>query len=135
MKKTLSFIGAAIYSALVSYLIWIIFRYLTPWLISWSWLAIIIYLILANGLIFSLIGGICRGLAIPLFPLCDIASSSKYLPILFLAVGGCCSVAIPWRLHPQGFKEILIAIDVTIMVLSIFIGIIAALAAYAKLDE
>lgn len=64
--KILKFAGAFLYGALMAYLMWLLFYWITPiaMLMGWGWF--IVYLFVAGGFISMLVGSISYLLVIPI---------------------------------------------------------------------
>ncbi len=135
MKTILCFIGAALYGFIESYILWLVFSYFTPWLMSWSWFAIIVYCVVATGLIGGLVTGFSALISIPLFKICKVSKACRYLPMLFLAFYGYKAVALPWQMSPHGIREIVIAISISLTAVALFVTLIITLWNYGKSSD
>ncbi|MFV0587149.1 hypothetical protein [Bacteroides reticulotermitis] len=128
MKKTLSFIGSAIYGIIFSYLLWLMFHLLTPWLMSFGWLAAILYCFFALGLIAGILGGLSSLLCFPLYRMVSICDSAKYIPVVFLVLCGLSAVALPWQLDIEySLVKILIAFSISLTAFAVFSSMTYAL--------
>ena len=127
MKTILGFIGSAIYGIILSYLLWLIFYFLTPWLMGFGWTALILYSLFAGGLITSIVGGLSTLISLPLF-LMSKNKVSKIIPALALAFHGYSAVAMPWHIGTGGrFVTFIIALSISFTAFSIFALIIYSL--------
>lgn len=125
MKNILNFIGSAIYGIVVSYILWLLFYFLTPWLMSFGWSAVILYWLFAFGLLAGLIGGLSSILLIPLVYLISKCKIAKYLPIAAMLIFGYLTVALPWQLSGEyTFVKIVIAISLSSTALAVFVSLI-----------
>ena len=136
MKKVLSFIAVTIYGCVAARLLWYLFHIATPWLMSFGWIAVIIYYIFLLGLIPALFGFLGMVLFMPVMPLIRIAPSSIYLPILFLIADGFYSAREPWILDiDYELVKIIIGISITLAAVSTFISLIVTLVNISKAKE
>ena len=51
MKKIFQCLGTVAYSTIVGYLLWLLFYWITPYIMSVGWLLFFLYIFLAGGLI------------------------------------------------------------------------------------
>ncbi|MDR0938513.1 MAG: hypothetical protein LBN29_04010 [Mediterranea sp.] len=122
MKKMICFLGAAVYGIVAAYLLWLVFYFLSPWLMSFGWLAVILYVIFALGLIGGLIGWIASLIWAPLLLLLRNSwPISKVIPVIALILFGISAIILPWRMD-MGYSlvKIVIAISLSITALITF---------------
>lgn len=127
MKKLLQCLGAAIYGGIAGYLMWLLWYWLTPLLMSASWWVVILYVLIAGGLLSALLGGICNIIAIPLFFLIRgrnvVAKLLYIIPVGFYAF---CSVKLPWLLDADyTVLQYIIAVALTINILWMYWAMLA----------
>lgn len=127
MKRILCFLGSAIYGVIVGYVLWLLFGLLSAWVINWKWWAIILYIIVGNGILFGIIQSLSALLVVPLVKMGEVARHSKWLPIISLLFFGYCSAAAPWHLHPTGFRQVVICISVCISAIEVFVPLIVGI--------
>lgn len=125
--KILKFAGAFLYGALMAYLMWLLFYWITPiaMLIGWGWF--IVYLFVAGGFISMLVGSISYLLVIPIVKLSQGCKAAAYAPIPFLLFFGYSSVRLPWSLNMDyGVFQWVIGISLSITIVVAFISLIVA---------
>ena len=64
--KILKFFGSFLYGAIMYYLLWLLFYWLTPYVMSMSWGWFIAYMFIAGGFVSCFIAQIAYWIAIPL---------------------------------------------------------------------
>lgn len=116
--SVLKFLGAAIYGIIFSYLIWLLFYFLIPWLMGYAWTAVILFLILGT----TITGILISFYSVLLSPLTLLVNNtvSKIIPVLAIAFYGYSTVMLPWRLNMEysGVKialGALLSIDVLVL--------------------
>lgn len=128
MKKVFAFITVTIYGVVAAAILWYLFHLATPWLMSFGWIAVIIYYVFLFGLIPSVFGFIGNLLFMPILKLVRIAPSSTYLPICALLWEGFYAAKYPWTLDIEyTLVKIIIAISITLAAISVFAGLIYTL--------
>lgn len=128
MKKIFSFLGSAIYGCIFAYVLWLLFHLITPWVMSWGWVAIIVYWLFALGLITSLLGGLSSYLFIPLYHMVSKCKIGKYIPILFLLAFGYSAIVSPWKMDIEySFIKGFIAFSISSTAFAFFITFIVGL--------
>lgn len=136
MKKVLAFLAVTIYGCVAAQLLWLLFHYATPWLMSFGWIAVIIYYIFLFGMIPTLFGFAGTLLFMPISKLVSIAPASKYLPIWFLIVDGFLSAKEPWVLDiDYELVKIIIAISISLAAISTFASLAFHLHVMSKIVE
>ena len=121
MKKILQCLGTAIYSTISSYLLWLLFYWLTPLLMNASW----IYIIIIGGVITMLIAPISSILVIPIMYLVKQNTIAKIINIIPFAFHGYSAIRLIWGLDGQyGILQYIIGIGLTITVFIAFLGMI-----------
>lgn len=98
MKKLLYFLGTLIYGALFSIIVYLLFHLLTSWLMSWGWVAVILYWIFALGFISSILSSVFAFIAIPFMYMIPKCSAARYIPMFFLITAAYNSIIEPWQL-------------------------------------
>lgn len=120
--------GSALYSIIISYVIWLAFHLVTPWLMSFGWIALIIYWIFASGVISGLIGGLSIFIFYPLDAMVRIFKHGRYIPALVLLFFGYSSVVMPWNLNiTYSIVKIIMACSLSFTAATIFFSLIASL--------
>lgn len=92
------FLGTLIYGVLFSTIIYLLFHFLTPWLMSWGWVAVILYWIFALGFISSILSSVFAFISIPFMYMIPKCSVGRYTPIFFLIIAAYNSIVEPWQL-------------------------------------
>lgn len=125
MLKVLKFFGALLYGAVMYYLLWLFFHWLTPYVMCINWGLFIIYLFLAGGAISMFVASISYLMSIPLVFLCKNCKAARYAPIIFGLFGGFFSVRLPWLINMEyGVLQWILGISFTIIILIAFIALI-----------
>lgn len=125
MKKILSFIGGLLYSVAISYLLWLLFHFLTPFLMSFEWKGFIYYMIFGGGILTSILLLLCIIAMEPTKSLVGRYKIIKIVSVISLLLFGFSSVADVWRLDVvYSEAKLSIAISVSIMIAIIFIFLI-----------
>ena len=136
MKKVLAFIAVTIYGCVAARLLWYLFHLATPWLMSFGWVAVIIYFIFLMGFIPSVFGFLGTMLYMPIMNLIRLAPSSICLPVIFLIADGFYSAREPWILDMDyELVKIIIAISISLAAVSTFLSLIYGLVAISKAKE
>jgi len=136
MKKVLAFITVTIYGCVAARLLWYLFHLATPWLMSFGWVAVIIYVLFLFGLIPSLFGFLGTMIYMPIMRFIRLAPSSIYLPILFLLADGFFSAREPWVLDiDYTLVKIIIGISISLAAISTFISLIVALVSISNAKD
>lgn len=127
MKKLFQCVGTLIYSVIASYLLWLLFYWVTPYIMGMGWLMFFLYIFLAGGavtMIVSLINGL---LAVPMVFLMKNNNVAKVINALPMLFHGYSAVCIPWGLNMEyGVLQYFLGISLTIMVLVLFVAMIMA---------
>ena len=136
MKKVLAFIGVTIYGCIAARLLWYLFHIATPWLMSFGWIAVIIYYVFLFGLIPSVFGFAGTLLFMPISKLVSTCPASKYIPIWFLIADGFFSAREPWILDiDYELVKIIIAMSITLAAITTFASLIYHLHLMSKANE
>lgn len=121
MKKIIQCIGAAVYGSVVGYLLWLLFYWMTPYIMGVGWLLFILYLIFASGLITGLVYAATMLLSFPTSLILKGNTAAKIINAIPLLFYGYCSVKLPWGLRMDyGALQYLIAISLSITFLIAF---------------
>ncbi len=117
MKKIFQCLGGLIYSSIIGYLLWLLFYFITPYIMGIWWL-----LLIAGGFITGFIANTNYILSIPMFFLMKGNIMAKIISIVPLLYFGYLSVLLPWELDMEyGFLQYFIGIILTIMFLVSYI--------------
>lgn len=121
--KVLKFLGSIVYGAIVYYLFWLFFYWVTPYIMGLGWLGFIVYLIVGSIVLISLASILAVALQIPMTLMVKGCDAAKYPPVLFALFFGYSSVKLPWTLDMEyGFLQCLLGITLTIFILLTFVG-------------
>lgn len=125
MKYLLQCVGSLVYGTIASYLLWLFFWWITPYIMSVGWFLFFVYIILAGGFVSILIGAINSLLAIPMMFLVKDNIVSKIICSLLFGYFLIQSICLPWQLDMQyGLLQWIIAISLTIIFAISFISMI-----------
>lgn len=125
MKKILSFFGGLSYSVVVSYLMWLLFYFVTPFLMRFGWKALILYFVLAAGTIPMLFIPLFTYAWIPIVLLIRKCKAVRFVSVIPLLLFGYSAVADVWRLDiVYSGSKVAIAIAVSVMIATLFIALI-----------
>lgn len=114
MKKFFQCLGVLIYSSIIGYLLWLLFYFITPYIMGICWL-----LIIAGGFITGFIANANYILSIPMIFLVKGNIVAKIISVVPLLYFGYWSVLLPWELDVEyGFLQYFIGIILT----TIFLG-------------
>lgn len=123
MKKLLFGLGSILYSIVSSYLLWLIFFFITPWAMSCGWLGVIVYTFIVSSILIGIVSGISQILMIPLLYL-NFSNTSKfvnYFCSFVLLVFGLSSIALPWRaVEFWNWPNIIMAVSLSYDALMLF---------------
>lgn len=124
-----------ILSCAIAYLTWLIFHFLTPFLMNLGWLWLIVIIVVLGGVLVPLIGmlpGLLSALIIKLRSYNIVESILVGITVLFFAF---CSVRLAWvsDIDYEG-KHIFVAIVQNLLVLGVFWGVFSSLVT-TKVDE
>lgn len=124
--KILSFIGSALYAVIASYLIWLLFNWVTPWVMSFGWIGVI-GSVLCGSLFIGLFLSVCTLLLSPLLALIN-NGISKIIPLAAFLFNGFSSAMLPWRLEVVfSLPKIILGLTLTCVVLVVFITALQAI--------
>lgn len=121
MLKALKFLGALLYGAIMYYLLWLFFYWLTPYVMGMSWGWFIAYLFIAGGGVAMFVTSVTSLIGIPMILLCRKCAAAKYAPIIFGLLLGYPSVRLPWTIDMEyGVLQWILGISFTIVILTAF---------------
>lgn len=127
MKKIFQCLGTVVYSTIAGYLLWLLFYWMTPYIMGVGWMLFFLYIFLAGGLITGIVASINGLLIIPLAFLMKNNIAAKVINVLPLLFFGYSSVRLPWGLDMNyGVLQYLIGISLTITFLISFGSMIVA---------
>lgn len=123
------------YVLLVAWLLKLVFIWLIPIAmnISWGWL--IVYLLIAGGLVPMVIGAIVSALSIPNFWLTNENKLAKFFSSVIYGVVGISTSIIPWAngISSFGVLRWIVAISLTLLILYSYGSLIGSM--YLKTGE
>lgn len=127
MKKVLQCLGVVIASQISGYLLWLFFYWVTPYVMGIGWGLFSLYVLLAGGLLFGVVGIITTLLATPITALTTGNKVAKVIYVIPMLFFGFSSLRLPWGFDMDyGFLQILLAVSLSIIVLITFICLMAA---------
>lgn len=110
--RFLKSVGLLFYGLIASYLLWLLFYWLTPYVMSVGWGGFILYMLIAGGLVTGIVGSAATLLAYPVVAWFDGAYKPvKWVCAIFFVFHGFSAIMLPWRLDiDYSFLKILIAV-------------------------
>lgn len=115
MKTVLKCLGTIIYSSIAGYILWLLFYWMTPFIMSFGWFMLILYIVIAGGLISQLISNLGMILLIPMRYLLKDCSIAKVINVLCMISFGFSAVRLPWGLDIEyGLLQYIIAASLSI---------------------
>ena len=110
--RFLKSVGLLFYGLIASYLLWLLFYWLTPYVMSVGWGGFILYMLIAGGLVTGIVGSAATLLAYPVAIWFDGAYKPiKWICAVFFVFHGFSAIMLPWRLDiDYSFLKILIAV-------------------------
>ena len=122
--KLLKFTGALLYGAIMYYLLWLFFSWMTPYVMSISWGWFFAYILIAGGMVTILVGQIVAWLGMPMVFLVKGCKAAKYPPILLGLFFGYSALRFLWAPCANfGLLQWLVAISLTIIILISYISL------------
>lgn len=120
------FIGSALYGILMSYLMWLLFYWLTPIVMSLSWGWFVVYLFVAGGFVSLLIANVTYLLSVPWGYLVQKSKLARYAPIPFLLFFGYSAIKLPWSFGSNwGALQWMLGLSLTVIILISFISLLS----------
>ena len=110
--RFLKSVGLLFYGLIASYLLWLLFYWLTPYVMSIGWGGFILYMLFAGGLVSAIVGSAATLLAYPVITWFNGAYKPvRWICAIFFVFHGFSAIMLPWRLDiDYGFLKILIAV-------------------------
>lgn len=128
----LKFIGSALYGAIASYVIWLLFYWVTPWVMSFGWGGVVISII-CGTFIAGAFMSLCSLILCPLSFMTD-NNASKIIPTILMLFNGFSSARLAWGVDVDyTAPKIVLAITLTILAIVIYITAIQGI--WAKRDD
>lgn len=123
--KVVKILGSLLYGSIMYYLLWLLFCWITPFVMGIGWVLFILYLIIAGGFLTLLIAQISSWIGIPLVLICNNCKPAKYVQLIPGILFGIYSVRLPWvQDMDYGILQWIIGIFLTITILITFISIL-----------
>ena len=123
MKKIFKCLGTLLYSTIVGYLLWLLFYWITPYIMGVGWLLFFLYIFLAGGLISCIAASINGLLSLPMSFLVKDNIVAKVINVCPLLFFGYSSVRLPWEFNMSyGVLQYIIGLSLTIIILISFVG-------------
>lgn len=127
MKYILQIFGTILYGTLSSYLVWLFLSWVTPYVMSASWLMLVGFVFLAGGLFELVVGSLATLLAVPNLFLMKHNKVAKAIYTVICLFWGYCSVALPFHIDMHfGVKGWILALTISFTALTVFMGLITA---------
>lgn len=115
MKKILQVLATIIYSVIASYLLWLLFYWGTPHIMSIGWFLYLIYIFVFSGVLTFIIASISGWLMIPMFYIMGNNRVAQIINLFPFLLHGIDAVQLPWRFGVDyTFLQYLIGISLTI---------------------
>lgn len=123
MKKIFKCLGTLLFDAIVGYLLWLLFYWITPYIMGVGWFLFFLYIFLAGGLISCIAASINGLLSLPMSFLVKDNIVAKVINVFPLLFFGYSSVRLPWEFNMSyGVLQYIIGISLTIIILISFVG-------------
>ena len=120
--KALKFLGSAAYGAVIYYLMYLLFYWLVPVVISLSWGWFVALLLFGGGFLFMFAAAGGSFLAMPIAMMSAKCNAAKYPPLLFGVFFAYQTVKLPWMLDMDyDALRTVWAVTLTIAILVCFI--------------
>lgn len=125
--KILKIFGSLLYGTVMYYLLWLLFYWLTPYVMGLSWALLILYVIFAGGFLTLFITQISCWIGFPLVLICNSYKLAKYGQIIPGILSGISSIRLPWMLDMDyGILQWILGISLTNIILVTFISLMTA---------
>ena len=98
MKYILKILGTFVYSNIMSYLLWLFFYWITPYVMWAGWLLMILYFVLAGGLLTAIVSTLTTTLFVPCTLLMRNDKAAKIINAVICIFWGCSSIMLPFHL-------------------------------------
>lgn len=120
--KFLKVIGALFYGVIMYYLLWLLFYWIVPIVMSMGWGWFILYILIAGGAISAFVSSISNLLIMPLILLSRDSNVVKYISAVVGLFFGYSAIKLPWSIDGQyDIIHWIWGISLTITILIIFI--------------
>ena len=121
MKTLFSIIASALYSFAMCAVLWVIFHYATPWILSFGWFAVILYWIFIPGTLTVCLNSLTTFMLIPLHKLRAMSRYSGLIPMLMFMAFAIVIVVMPWQMIEEyTFLRVILALSIDGTVLALF---------------
>lgn len=121
IRKILQCLGTVAYSTIAGYLLWLLFYWITPYIMGIGWLLFLLYIFLTGGLITGIVFSVNNLLIVPMVFLMKDNIVAKVINVLPLLYFGYSAVRLPWGLDMNyGVLQYLIGISLIITFLISF---------------
>lgn len=118
--EILKFLGSALYGIVVSYAIWLLFYWLTPWIMSFGWGGVSVSIICGSALV-GFFMSICTLILSPMLFMIN-NTTSKIIPSIAMLFHGYSSARLSWGLDINyTAPKIILGITITGVALILFI--------------
>lgn len=126
MKKILGILGVMVYGVISNWLIWLFFWWITPYVMSASWLMMILYILIDVCFISFVVSFIAGMLSVPTVILTKDNTAAKVVYTLISLFWGYSSCALPFHLNMEfGTRQWILAIFLVLTALGTFATLIA----------
>lgn len=126
MKKILQCAGTVVYSTVAGYLLWLLFYWMTPYVMGMGWLMLFAYIFIAAGLITAIALAANTALAFPMVFLMRDNKAARVINVFPFLLYGFSAVRLPWGLDMEyGFLQYILGISLTITILISFGSLIS----------
>ena len=98
MKALFSIIASALYSFAMCAVLWVIFHYATPWILSFGWFAVILYWIFIPGTLTVCLNSFTTFMLIPLHRLRAMSRYSGLIPMLMFIAFAIVFLVMQWQM-------------------------------------
>lgn len=124
--KILRFIGAALYAALLSYLLYLLLRLITPWFMEQAgWFVIFTWVVIIPFLGYAMVAFAGLIISLPLQTISKDVEKAKIIPVICFIVMGLLSASLPWTLDMEYTTLTVVkAVTMSIFAVGLYLGLI-----------
>lgn len=127
MKGVLCFIGSVVWATVCSYLLWLFFWSVSPWLMRANVWGLIAYFLIGSAVLIGCAQMLSGLFVLPIVFMSKYCRAAAWFSLSVFAFNGYCAVAAPWHIWEGGVVAFLMAVSVSLHALSVFLNIMKCL--------